>query len=493
MPTENGYSNQKKKGQAQFKTINQVGSNQYGNPISQKTLFDKTASAIAITAVTDVIGADGQVEFWQITLPTHTAAKFDVMRMITGTLLAWEYDILRIIDANNFYILPISDTKPLVAETAKVLGWTTSKSTQEGELIVIVPAPVGAATEAKQDDQIVEAVDTNTKLDTLIAKDFATEVTLAHISLSYMQIGFPGLPINAGLVAGTDGTDMYPILTDTAGRLQVDAVVGLPTGAATEAKQDAELLLLNDIELNTNAVLAKFPSSIGQKVTAGSISMALSTEQEAMINDIESNLVVLTRAYHPIISPGLPDNAVLMGGSDGSNLYPIKVDSDGELQVDVLSSALPAGAATEAKQDTLIAKDFATETTLAAASAKLPATLGQKTMANSFAVTMASDQSALTVSSGTTAGTITSAQITVGTSAVRATVAGTAPNAARKKLMIKPSKNNTGAVYLGASGVTTANGLEIIGPDRLEFEFDSGDYYLISDTAAQVVEVVEKV
>jgi hypothetical protein len=41
----------------------------------------------------------------------------------------------------------------------------------------------------------------------------------------------------------------------------------------------------------------------------------------------------------------------------------------------------------------------ATETTLAAASAKLPATLGQKNMANSMAVVIASDQSAIPVSS----------------------------------------------------------------------------------------------
>lgn len=97
------------------------------------------------------------------------------------------------------------------------------------------------------------------------------------------------------------------------------------------------------------------------------------------------------------------------------------------------------------------------------------------------------------VASASIAGTITQVQATVGTSAVRATVAGTAPSATRKKLWVKPSKNNTGAVYIGASTVTTANGMEIIGPDRMEFEFDSGDYYLISDTAAQVVEIVEKV
>ena len=89
------------------------------------------------------------------------------------------------------------------------------------------------------------------------------------------------------------------------------------------------------------------------------------------------------------------------------------------------------------------------------------------------------------------AGTITNAQITVGLTAVRATVSGSAPNAARKRLSIKPSKNNTGAIYYGSSSVTTANGLEIIGPDRLDFTFDASDYYLRSDTAAQVVEIVE--
>jgi len=39
--------------------------------------------------------------------------------------------------------------------------------------------------------------------------------------------------------------------------------------------------------------------------------------------------------------------------------------------VDVLSCALPTGASTEAKQDTLIAKDFATQTTLASLLAKV--------------------------------------------------------------------------------------------------------------------------
>jgi hypothetical protein len=99
----------------------------------------------------------------------------------------------------------------------------------------------------------------------------------------------------------------------------------------------------------------------------------------------------------------------------------------------------------------------------------------------------------ISVTPSQAAGTITTAQITVGTTAVRATVTGSAPNASRKLLAIKPSKNNSGAIYLGSSSVTTSSGLEIMGPDRIEREFDTGDFYLISDVAGQTVEILEKV
>jgi hypothetical protein len=73
--------------------------------------------------------------------------------------------------------------------------------------------------------------------------------------------------------------------------------------------------------------------------------------------------------------------------------------------------ALPAGAATE--------------TTLAAASAKLPATLGQKTMAAALAVSIASDQSAVPMSDNGGSVTVDSAQLptTLGQKAMAASMA----------------------------------------------------------------------
>lgn len=80
----------------------------------------------------------------------------------------------------------------------------------------------------------------------------------------------------------------------------------------------------------------------------------------------------------------VPADAAFVGGVDGSgDLRGLKVDTNGELQVDVLSSALPSGAATEA--------------TLSALNAKF-GSLGQKAMTGSAPVVIASDQSTLPVS-----------------------------------------------------------------------------------------------
>ena len=125
------------------------------------------------------------------------------------------------------------------------------------------------------------------------------------------------------------------------------------------------------------------------------------------------------------------DNAnddVLVYGFDGAANRAIKTDVAGELQIDVLSSALPTGAATEttlatllteatfAAEDfateatqatllteaTFVAEDFATEATLGtllldATFTSRINTLGQKAMAASTPVVLASDQSPIDV------------------------------------------------------------------------------------------------
>lgn len=67
----------------------------------------------------------------------------------------------------------------------------------------------------------------------------------------------------------------------------------------------------------------------------------------------------------------IPSSSTLIAGSDGSNLQPIAVDGLGQLQVDVLTSALPSGAATEAKQDAGNASLVSIDSSASAAAASL--------------------------------------------------------------------------------------------------------------------------
>lgn len=66
---------------------------------------------------------------------------------------------------------------------------------------------------------------------------------------------------------------------------------------------------------------------------------------------LKVNATVVAQDITLIVDIDEADDSIQIYGNDGSVNRAIKTDSDGNLQVDVLSSALPAGAATEAKQD----------------------------------------------------------------------------------------------------------------------------------------------
>lgn len=94
--------------------------------------------------------------------------------------------------------------------------------------------------------------------------------------------------------------------------------------------------------------------------------------------------------------------------------------------------------------------------------------------------------------------TVKQAAITVGTSAIRATTDGAAPTAGRVYLSFRWDPNTAGATancYYGSSSVTsssTTRGILIFPGESIERNNDAGDYYLICDTAAQTIFVVEQ-
>lgn len=83
---------------------------------------------------------------------------------------------------------------------------------------------------------------------------------------------------------------------------------------------------------------------------------------------IKVNLVEGTLSEQAIGQPGVvaPADVKVAGGVDGSgNARALHTDTSGDLQVDILTSALPTGAATEATLSALSAKSASSDVTVA--------------------------------------------------------------------------------------------------------------------------------
>ncbi len=163
----------------------------------------------------------------------------------------------------------------------------------------------------------------------------------------------------------------------------------------------------------------------------------------------------------------VPADAGFVGGVDqNGDLRGLAVDTDGQLQVDVLSSALPAGAATE--------------TTLSAINTKTPA-LGQTTMTGSSPVVIANNQSAVPVSGAVTvSGTVVASNFP--------TTVDAGPGAGSSNtLRVTPASRSysDSANYSYTSGnVTTGAWTQVIASTA-----GSTNLFCITDTSGQVMEI----
>lgn len=172
-------------------------------------------------------------------------------------------------------------------------------------------------------------------------------------------------------------------------------------GPATIADGDDEALgATTDVAVDTDSdgtvsaklrgllklLRAMFPATLGQKNKAGSLSVTLASDEDAL----PVSGTVAVSGTVPVSDGGgslTVDGTVGVSGTvavDGSgHTQPVSgtVAVSGTVPVSAAALPLPSGAATEA--------------TLAAESAKLPATLGQKAKAAAMAVTLASDEDSL--------------------------------------------------------------------------------------------------
>lgn len=517
MASESGYSNQKKLGTSQFKTIHSVGSDKYGQSVASKALYEKTA--VAVITVTEVVGTSGQVEFLNVQYAAHLALPLDVIRITSGNFLNSEFDIISIVDSTNFRILPILKASDITGANAVIMSWVTNKANSDGsQIVAIAPAPI---------QFVKDTLPVNVSKDTAVPANsvpLPTENLIAQASLSSIDGKFTTL----------NAKDFATSAKQDTGNSSLSSIDGKFTTLnakdfATSAKQDTGNSSLSSIDGKFTTLNAKdFATSAKQDTGNTSLSsidgkfttlnakdFATAAKQDTgntSLSGIGTNTVNIPNVIATEGGPQPTHGVAVMGHTGAGISRHILVENNGRQVTHVTNSVLPTGASTLAEQQTqttaigsLTETAPATDTASSGLNGRLqriaqrltslialfPTSIGTKASAASLSVVLASDQAAINVTTETSSGTITQVQKSVGITAVRATVSGSAPSATRKKLMLKPSKNNTGSIYFGDSTVTTATGMEIIGPDRLEFALDASDYYLISDTAGQVVEIVE--
>lgn len=236
-----------------------------------------------------------------------------------------------------------ANSRPLPVKVLNSAGVVPDFSTQTTLASVLAKIIAAPATEAKQDTA-------QTSLTALVGKDFATQTTLASV---------------------------------------LAKIIAAP---ATEAKQDSTITVLGSLGTQTTlaAILAKIisaPSTEAKQDTQNVLTGAV-TETAPATDTASSGLNGrLQRVAQNISTLNTKITAV-----DTTNLSTSALQTTGNTLTGSLTETAPASDTASSGLNGRLQRVAQNITTMIA---KLPATLGQKTMAASMAVVLASDQSAV--------------------------------------------------------------------------------------------------
>jgi|ERR1035437_600332 hypothetical protein len=204
----------------------------------------------------------------------------------------------------------------------------------------------------------------------------------------------------------------------------------------------------------------------------GTVVIAATTSTIAIQGQVSGHLAEVTSAGSLKIDlEQVGGAAVSLGSKTSAASIPVVIASD------QASLPLPTGAATSANQTTANSSlaTIVTNTTNA----------GTPTVSGTVIAKLAAP----------IAGTVTNAQRTIGITAVRATVSGSAPASTRTLLAITADAASTAKFYIGSSSVSASgatSGIQFTSSQPVIFSNDAADYWIISDTAGQLVDFLEQ-
>lgn len=403
--------------------------------------------------------------------------------------------------------------------------------------------PTGASTETTLNslNGKVTAVNTGAVVvaSSALPTGAATESTLSTINGKLSSLGQKTMTSSVPVVISSDQSAIPVTQSGIWGVTNISGTVSLPTGASTSALQtsgNASLTSIDshiDVALSTRASESTL-STLNGKVTvvntgavvvsssalpSGAATSALQTAGNASLSSIDSDIdtALSTRASEATLS-------TLNG----------KVTAVNTGAVVIASSALPSGAATEATSVALSAKfgsvgqktmagsapvvlasdqvsipvtqsgtwsitnisgtvslptGAATETTVAAINAKL-GSLGQKAMTGSAPVVIASDQSAISITTARTS--LTAASPTAATVGI-ASAQAVASNVSRKGLTLINTSINTISFGIGVAAVLNSGHTLYPGGNWVldQYTFTTGAINAIASAASSNLSIQE--
>lgn len=334
--------------------------------------------------------------------------------------------------------------RALKVSSSGILSVDGSASTQPVSVIAL-PLPSGAATSANQSTA-------NTSLATI-----ASNTTNA------------GTPVVSGSVSVTNFPATQPVSAVS---------LPLPSGASTAANQSTEIAALGTINTTLGSPIQQTGGTITANAGTGTFAVsaaslplptgaATSTLQGTANSSLATIATNTTNAGTPVVSGTVTANAgsgtFNVGQATGTNLHTVVDNFPATQPISAASLPLPTNASTSALQTT-------GNTSLASIDTKTP-TVGQKVMASSSPVVIASDQSAIAVSGTVTAnqGTANTAanawphKITDGTNTAAVKAASTASVATDPALVVAVSPNNTISTTLGSASTGIKANVSLLG------------------------------
>lgn len=290
--------------------------------------------------------------------------------------------------------------------------------------------------------------------------------------------------VNLSGITSFDVKRLVAIINQTTGALiysTANPLLKFTTVAGTTVT-----LFFNTTGMSGADVLQVIYEDVGQAASAASSPMVLSTEQEALLGGL-----VETAPTTDTASSGLNGRLQRLAIRNSELIGELNETSPG---TDTFPRGLNGRLQRVAQRITSLIALF-------------PASLGQKTMANSFAITIASDQTVIPTSPSTPANvTLKQARVSLPTAntAVRATTDGSAVSSTRRffSLFIDPDDVSAGVplgtekYYVGPSTVTTngatTKGQQIFPGVPFVRENDAHEFYVVCNTSTQFCIITEE-